>query len=106
MDQADFEGVYIAGSATPLIWDFNNLGNRAGLQLKDPDGDDIYETTLIMNAKSNEKQTAANWKQVNNTSAFSQYKSDYPISDAIYNLAIDEMINAVEPDSTFRTGKE
>lgn len=106
LDQADFKGVYIAGNAAPLMWDFNNLHTRSELQLKDPDGDGIYETTLIMNAKSNEKQTAAHWKQVNNTSAFPQYQSDYPISDAVYNLALDEMIKAVEPDSTFRTGKE
>ncbi len=106
LDQADFKGVYIAGNAAPLMWDFNNLGNRPELQLKDPDGDGIYETTLIMNAKSNEKQTAAQWKQVRNTSAFPQYQSDYTISDAVYNLALDEMIKAVEPDSTFRTGKE
>lgn len=39
-------------------------------------------------------------------SDFPQYHSDYLLSDAVYNLAIDEMINAVEPDSTFRTGKE
>ncbi|MFY9150593.1 MAG: hypothetical protein WAO52_01145 [Prolixibacteraceae bacterium] len=106
LDQADLKGVYIAGNAAPLMWDFNNLHTRPELQLKDPDGDGIYETTLIMNAKSNEKQTAAQWKQVSNTSAFPQYQSDYPISDAVYNLALDEMINAVEPDSTFRTGKE
>jgi len=106
LDQADFKGVYVAGNVAPLMWDFNNLHTRPELQLKDPDGDGIYETTLIMNAKSNEKQTAAQWKQIHDISAFPQYHSDYPISNAIYNLAIDEMINAVEADSTFRTGKE
>jgi Bacterial alpha-L-rhamnosidase 6 hairpin glycosidase domain len=106
LDQADFKGVFIAGNSAPLIWDFNNLHNHPELELKDPDGDHIYETSLVMNAKSNEKQTAANWKQVNNTSAFPQYQSEYLISDAIYNLALDEMMNAIEPDSTFRTGKE
>lgn len=43
LDQADLKGVYIAGSAAPLMWDFNNLGNRAELQLKDPDGE-LYRT--------------------------------------------------------------
>lgn len=106
LDQADFKGVYVAGNAAPLMWDFNNLHTRPELQLKDPDGDGIYETTLVMNAKSNEKQTAAQWKLRHDISAFPRYHSDYPISDAVYNLAVDEMINAVEPDSTFRTGKE
>lgn len=106
LNKADFKGVYIAGNAAPLMWDFNNLGNRPELQLKDPDGDGIYETTLLMNEKSNEKQTAAHWKMVHDISDFPKYHSDYLLSDAIYNLATDEMINAVEPDSTFRTGKE
>jgi hypothetical protein len=106
LDQGDFKGVYVAGNAAPLMWDFSNLHNRPELQLKDPDGDGIFETTLIMNAKGSEKRTAAQWKKLNNTSAYPQYSSDYPVSDAIYNLGLDEMINAVEPDSTFRTGKE
>lgn len=106
LEQADFKGVYVAGNSAPLMWDFSNLYNHQEMRLKDPDGDGIYETALIMNARSNEKQTAAQWKQANNTSAFPQYHSDYLISDAIYNLGLDEMINAIEPDSTFRTGKE
>ncbi|PIH04468.1 hypothetical protein CS542_01040 [Pedobacter sp. IW39] len=37
---------------------------------------------------------------------FPQYKSAVPIMDALYNLGLEEMENAIEPDSTFRTGKE
>lgn len=104
--QADFKGVYIAGGIRPLSWDFNNLANHAEYQLKDPDGDGIFETTLIMNAKSDEKKTDARWSLSKDVSAFPQYKSEYPITDALYNLALEEMVKAVEPDSTFRTGKE
>jgi hypothetical protein len=50
--------------------------------------------------------TAASWKLTKDVSAFPQYHSAYPLSDAIYNLSLEEMQNAVEPDSTFRTGKE
>ncbi len=103
---ADFKGVYIAGNSQPLFWDFNNLFTRPELELKDPDGDGIYETTLIMNNKQDEKQTAGHWKLSKDISAFPQYKSGLPVSDAIYNLATEEMIKAIEPDSTFRTGKE
>src|SRR5207249_2459904 len=39
-------------------------------------------------------------------SAFPQYTSSYPICDALYNMALEEMQKAIEPDSTFRTGKE
>ncbi len=99
----DFKGVYVAGNTSPLIWDFNNLVNHAGLELKDPDGDGIYETTLTF---EDNNKTASEWKLSRDISAFPQYKSGYPISDAIYNMSLDEMQHAVEPDSTFRTGKE
>ena len=104
--KSDFKGVFVAGNAAPLIWDFNNLGNHPELELKDPDGDGIYETTLVLNKPSDENKIASSWKLSRDVSAFPQYHSDYKISDAIYNLGLEEMQRAVEPDSTFRTGKE
>ncbi|MEJ7677006.1 MAG: hypothetical protein WKG06_03850 [Segetibacter sp.] len=80
--------------------------NHPELKLNDNDGNGIYETSLILNDQKNEKQTSAGWKLSKDASAFPQYRSDYPLSDALYNLALEEMHNAVEPDSTFRTGKE
>ena len=100
----DFKGVFIAGKPSPLIWDFNNLVNHPELQLKDPDGDGIYETTLTIGG--NEKKTASSWKLSRDISAFPHYQSDYKMSDALYNMSLEEMEKAVEPDSTFRTGKE
>jgi hypothetical protein len=102
----DFKAVYVAGGIAPMIWDFDNLVNHNELQLKDADGDGIYETTLILNAAKDEKQTDATWKLTKDIAAFPQYKSPFLISDAIYNMSLEEMVKAVEPDSTFRTGKE
>lgn len=102
----DFKGVYVAGGAAPLTWDFDNLVHHKELQLHDADGDGIYETTLTMNAQEQQNQTAAQWKLSKDISAFPQYHSEYPLADALYNLSLEEMIRAVEPDSTFRTGKE
>lgn len=102
----DFKAVYIAGGTAPLIWDFDNLVNHKELELKDADGDGIYETTLTMNAPAEKKQTAATWKLKKDISAFPQYTTDNVLANAIYNMGLEEMMNAVEPDSTFRTGKE
>lgn len=104
--KADFKGVYVAGNTAPMIWDFNNIHNRPELELKDPDGDGIYETTLVLNKPQDANSTASSWKMTKDVSAFPKYHSGYKISDALYNLALEEMQNAVEPDSTFRTGKE
>ena len=58
----DFKGVYVAGSAAPLMWDFDNLYHHDELKLQDNDADGIYETTLVMNKQSDEKHTDAEWK--------------------------------------------
>ncbi|MDI1255027.1 MAG: hypothetical protein PSV16_02920 [Flavobacterium sp.] len=102
----DFKKVYVAGATAPLSWDFDNLHQRSELEMKDPDGDGIYETTLIFNAKKDKKQTDTSWKLTKNIAAFPAYKSNYVLSNALYNMALEEMEKAVEPDSTFRTGKE
>lgn len=104
--KADFKGVFVAGSISPLIWDFDNLSNHKELELKDSDGDGIYTVTLEMNKAQEKKTTASSWKLSKDVSAFPQYKSAVPIMDALYNLGLEEMENAIEPDSTFRTGKE
>ncbi|MBL0356204.1 MAG: glycogen debranching protein [Chitinophagaceae bacterium] len=102
----DFKGLYVAGNTLPMDWDFDNLHNKQGLELKDEDGDGIYETNLMLNAQKDEKQTDASWKLSKNISGFPQYHSGSVLADAIYNMSVEEMIKAVEPDSTFRTGKE
>ena len=104
--QQDFKHVYVAGGTAPLSWDFDNLGNTPELEMKDMNGDGIYETTLTLNQPAAAKTTASSWQKSVNTADFPQYSSDYPLADALYNLALEEARRAVEPDSTFRTGQE
>ncbi|MGH2566049.1 MAG: hypothetical protein ACRDE5_16140, partial [Ginsengibacter sp.] len=102
----DFKGVYVAGNSAPLIWDFDNLINHPQLQLKDDKGNHIYSTTLILNSQQDEKTTGSQWQLSKNISVYPRYKSSYPISDALYNMSLEEMVKAIEHDRTFRTGKE
>ncbi|WP_426491719.1 MGH1-like glycoside hydrolase domain-containing protein [Hymenobacter sp. 102] len=102
----DFKGVFVAGNTAPLSWDFANLAGKQELELKDPDGNGIYEVMLVLNQPKAAKSTAGRWQQTLNTADFPQYRSDYPLTDALYNLALEEARRAVEPDSTFRTGQE
>ncbi|MEH0156768.1 glycogen debranching protein [Limibacter armeniacum] len=100
--KSDFQGVFIAGGSAPLNWDFENLSN----ELKDPDGDGIYEITLVMNAENPDAHTDSSWKLENDISGYPQYKSGMPLQDALYNLTLDEVIKLSEADGTFRTGKK
>lgn len=104
---SDFKGVFVAGSAAPLTWDFPNLAANPELQLKDETGEGIYEISLVINPlPGNTDHAGAEWTLTKDTSGFPQHKSDFPLLDALYNLALEEMVQAVEPDNTFRTGKE
>ncbi len=46
------------------------------------------------------------WMLSKDLSGFPKYTSPFLLTDALYNLALEEMQKAIEPDSTFRTGKE
>ncbi|TLM94080.1 glycogen debranching protein [Hymenobacter jeollabukensis] len=104
--QQDLKHVLVAGNTAPLSWDFDNLINKPGLELTDPDGNGIYETTVVLNAHDAQKTTAQSWKASLDVRDLPQYHSDYPLFDALYNLALEEARRAVEPDGTFRTGQE
>jgi hypothetical protein len=102
----DLKHVLVAGNTAPLSWDFDNLLSKSQFELKDPDGNGIYETTVVLNAETEVNITAGQWKQTLDVSAFPQLTSDYPLLDALYNLALEEAKRTVEPDGTFRTGQE
>jgi hypothetical protein len=99
--QADFKGVYIAGGALPLTWDFVNLEER-GLQMSDADKDGIFEIKLKLNPLIPVEEKT--WKLSQDISTKATYTSQQPIVDALYNLSLEEAKLAIEPDSTFRTG--
>lgn len=44
------------------------------------------------------------WTLKQDISALPQYKADNVLENAIYNMALEESILAIEPDNTFRTG--
>ena len=104
--ESDFKGLYVAGATEPLSWDFDNLFQKEQLTLKDPDGDGIYETVIILNEEKKTKDLASSWQLNKDISNFPSFQSDKRMMNALYNMSIEEMIKAVEPDSTFRTGKE
>ncbi|WP_462319759.1 alpha-L-rhamnosidase-related protein, partial [Marinilabilia sp.] len=102
----DFKGIYIAGSAHPLSWDFENLANNSDARLTDKDGDGIYEITLEFNDYDPSAHVSSEWKLQNDIDKYPRFISEKPILNAIYNMSLDEMVMLQEEDSTFRTGKE
>ena len=101
--KSDFKAVFIAGGTPPLTWDFVNLEEKS-FALKDPDGDGIYEITVIFNPFDEKANQVKTWDLSQDISMKPYYKSDQPIVDALFNLSLEEARLAVEPDSTLRTG--
>jgi hypothetical protein len=102
----DFKGVYIAGGSEPLMWDFENLPGRKDLELKDPDGDGIYEIDLVMNVYDEANFTASEWKLKRDISKYPSLESDILLVDALHNLSLEEMLLDIRPDSTFMAGEK
>ena len=46
------------------------------------------------------------WKRKNDLSAYPRLTTPNRLHQAVFNMGLDEMVNAVEPDTTLRTGKE
>lgn len=46
------------------------------------------------------------WERKNDISDFPELVTPYPVEKSVYNMSVDECINAVEPDGTLRTGLE
>lgn len=46
------------------------------------------------------------WRLKNDISSYPQLSTSNRLHQAIFNMGLDEMVNAVEPDTTLRTGKE
>ena len=46
------------------------------------------------------------WRRKNDLSAYPRLKTPEKLLAAVYNMGLDEMVNAVEADTTLRTGKE
>lgn len=100
---SDFKAVYLAGGSEPLTWDFVNLDEK-GLAMQDPDGDGIYELTLVLNPYDESAKNTKTWTLSEDLSMKPEYRSDQPLVDALFNLSMEEARINIEPDSTLRTG--
>ncbi len=107
--ESDFRGVFIAGNTPPLSWEFDGLGQRKESELHDPDGDGIYEITLhfkqFREADTPQDDTL-HWELHEDISAYPSYSSPRVLVDALYNKALEEMVQDIREDGAFMAGKK
>jgi len=104
--ESDFKGVFIAGSSFPLNWDFENLASNSKSELKDQDGDGVFECELVFNTFNPDVHTSNEWILAHDLSNYPEFTCGNELLNAIYNLSLDEVILNIESDGTFRTGEK
>lgn len=102
----EFKGVWIAGSISPLNWDFGNLAKNNKLKLQDDNKDGIYEITIRFYADKNSFSDTNKWQLNCCLADYPQFYSEQLISEALYNLAIDELTKNITHEKLFDTGEK
>lgn len=71
-------------------------------------GKALSPTHIVSNYASTvaEKDTLSyKWEKSRDISYYPQYKTPFLLENAVYNMGLDEMVKAVEPNLTLRTGE-
>ncbi|MGN1238824.1 MAG: hypothetical protein ACI4UW_07850, partial [Muribaculaceae bacterium] len=97
----DFRGVGITGNIAPLTWDYENP--RYLEPTKEPG---VYAITLVMNPEHASGDASHSWHADAVNTDFPQFESPYMLVDALYNMAIDNIVRCQRPDGTYRAGVE
>lgn len=100
----NFNRVYITGNVKPLLCDFENLVNHPELEMKDRDGNHIYEIKLTFHYSKKVKNKQV-WKLTKDISAFPAYSSPYVLTDALYNMALEELKEKMDHDDALKLEK-
>ena len=103
----NFEGLFIAGAVEPLSWNFGEIQKNPKYKMTDTDGDGIYECKIIFktnNYRSIDNDGNVVWQLKDDISHFPKFESENVLQQALYNMALEELLLNVRPDSTFMAG--
>jgi hypothetical protein len=103
----EIKGIYIVGNVAPLSWDFGALVPGSPMQLHDADRDGIYEVMLRLDATFSRPLGAdgrVRWTLRRDLSRFPQLESPQRLTDALHNLALEELLDLERDDGSFNAG--
>ena len=101
----DFKGIWVAGNIDPLTWDFDNLYGKDMQKLAPIEGDTIYGLKIALNPDVQKTDLPKNWKIDAPNPDYPIYTSDQTLINALYNMAIENMLAVVNADNAFRAGE-
>lgn len=91
----EYKGVWIAGNIPPLSWDFLGLEQNTSLKLHPTDSAGIYEITIPLRVHSQPISYLTEWKIDHENPDYPTIKTHVPIIDALYNMSIGDVANAM-----------
>lgn len=100
------ERVTVIGDTDPLAWDINAVAVGGPRDLRDPDGDGIYETTLTFATeflRPVDRAGRAVWRPSTRRDA-PRLTSPQPLLDALYVGALEELQQLARADSALSAG--
>lgn len=101
------DAVYAIGDVEPLTWDARALRPGGPAQLRDPDGDGIYELTLPVLAQYTRPlagEGRAVWRRQADLGAFPRLRSPELLVDALYRMSLEELTQLVREDGALSAG--
>src|SRR5688572_3201007 len=99
--------VYVRGTPEPLTWDLEALRPGSPLEMKDADGDGIYEVTVPIAAEYTRPGTAdgrAIWARRLDLRALPDVQSSQILQDALFRLSLEELLQLVREDGALSAG--
>ena len=107
LGRGDPLAVYVRGTPEPLTWDLQALRPGSPLEMKDPDGDGIYEVTVPMAAEYTRPATAdgrAIWARRLDLGELPDVQSSQILQDALFRLSLEELLQLVRDDGALSAG--
>ena len=103
----ELRSVFVLGDPEPLTWDYGRLKPGSALELKDADGDGIWEGTVPIATEYTRPRDArgrAVWARSRDLSRFPRLESAQPMQDALYRMSLEELLQLVRDDGALAAG--
>lgn len=99
--------VYVVGDPEPLTWNYAALHPGSPLELRDGDGNGIYEGTVPLATsytRSRAPDGRAIWARALDLSSYPTLTSSQRMQDALYRLSLEELRQLVRSDGALAAG--
>jgi hypothetical protein len=107
IERGELAHVYVLGDPEPLTWEYAALRPGSPLELRDADGNGVYEGTVPIETAYTRPRAMdgrALWARWLDVSGFPELSSSQRLQDALYRLSLEELRQLVREDGALSAG--